>query len=367
MRCKLKKLLVKKGAGVKVQKPLLFLCLLTATLLSAQEVKLTEEPAETLRKFNQTLIEQAQTSHGSAADERQDYHIGAEDLVDISVFEVPELSRTVRVSAAGEISLPLIGAFKVAGLSPLELERQLTSRLKETYLKDPQVIVFLREFHSDPVSVVGAVKLPGLYHIQTGKSLVEILAMAQGFSEGPARLPGRDIVITRKTASQSASTPPHSDALSGASQSEQLAIVQVPIKQLLESGDPKWNVPIYPGDVVKVAQAGTVYVAGDVARPGGFPLTDFDNISAIQALSMAGGTIKTANRKASMIIRRDAVGGRVEQKVDLSRVLQGKDPDVMLGPNDILFVPGSVGKAAALRAIESTVQAATGMLIYHPF
>ena len=97
-------------------------------------------------------------------------------------------------------------------------------------------------------------------------------------------------------------------------------------------------------------------------------MTDFDNISVIQALSIAGGTLKTAVRKNSVIIRRDAKGNRLEQKVDLGRVLKGQNPDVMLGANDILFVPGSASKAAVIRTLESSIQMATGMLIYNrPF
>ena len=347
-----------------------FLIVLSSALLCAQTpaLQLPEDSAQKLHQLNERLIEEAKTAGSTTAIQRQDYRIGPEDLLDVSVFEVPELTRTVRVSAAGEISLPLIGAVKVAGLSPLELERVLTTVLRQSYLKDPQVTIFLREFHSDPVSVVGAVKLPGLYHIQTKKSLVEVLAMAQGFAEGPARLPGRDIVVTRRprnspaeaSGNEAASDP---NAAPGA-KAELAEIVEVPIKQLLESGDPKWNVPVYPGDVVKVAPAGTVYVAGDVTRPGGFPLTDFDNISVIQALSMAGGILKTAARKDSVIIRRDAAGSRIEQKGNLVRVLNGKDADVMLGPNDILFVPGSVGRTAALRVLETAIQTGTGMLTW---
>jgi polysaccharide biosynthesis/export protein len=346
--------------------------LTTSTLSLAQDAGLPKEAGQKVHQLNQRLAEEAQVKGPADAAVRDDYRIGPEDLIDISVFEVPELSRTLRVSATGDISLPLLGSVKVAGKTPIELERLLKDQLRKTYVNDPQVIVFIREFHSDPVSVVGSVKMPGLYQIQTHKSLVEVLAMAQGFSEG-TRLPGREIVVTRKvhhTEPDSALGPTPRAADSSGSQGGPSAssdIVEVPIKQLMDSGDPKWNIPIYPGDVVKVVPAGTVYVAGDVNRPGGFPLTDFDNISAIQALSMAGGPLKTANRKGSVIIRRDAAGQRVEQKVDLPRVLEGKDPDVMLGPNDILFVPGSVGKAAALRAIESSVQAATGLLIYHPW
>jgi polysaccharide export outer membrane protein len=142
--------------------------------------------------------------------------------------------------------------------------------------------------------------------------------------------------------------------------------LEIPIKGLLESGDPKWNVPIYPGDVIKVIPAGTVYVIGDVMRPGGFPLTDFDNMSALQAVAMAGGTTKAASKKHSVVIRRDASGNRIEMKVDLAKVLKGSGNDVMLGPNDILFIPGSLGKESALKALELSLQTAAGVLIYKP-
>ncbi len=348
------------------------LLVLGATSLFAQKELPRRDPAEALRELNERLQEAARASRQEALPE--DYRIGPEDLLEIAVFEVPELSRTVRVSASGQISLPLIGVVKAAGLSPAELERSLTERLKATYMKNPQVSVFLREFKSDPVSVVGTVKMPGLYYIQTRKSLIEVLAMAQGLYEGPQRFPGKTILVTRKRRAR-ASEAPKEEAASGAreaasggssqaSGAQELEVVEVPIKELLYSGDPKWNVPIYPGDVVKVPPAGTVYVAGAVNRPGGFALTDFDNISAVQALAMAGGTTKAASRKNAVIIRRDSSGGRVEQKIDLGRVLKGQDPDTWLGPNDILFVPGSVGKESALRAIEMGIQTTTGILIW---
>lgn len=350
-----------------IRKPVvavLFALCLTSSLVQpeAQQAAPPKDPDASLREFNERLKSVAEKT-GKGLSQDQDYQIGPEDQIDISVFEVPELSRTVRVSAAGEISLPLIGSVKAAGKSPLQLEQTLRDLLRKTYIKDPQVNVFLREFHSDPVSVVGAVKMPGLYHIQTRKSLVEILAMAQGFSEG-TRQPGKTIFITRKQRTQEAAVSPGGASSSGENDPAQGDSLEVPIKELMQSSERKWNVPVYPGDVVKVAPAGTVYVAGSVVRPGGFPLTDFENISAIQALAMAGGPSKAASSKRALIIHTDAAGNRVEQKVDLKRVLHGQDPDTKLGPNDILFVPGSVGKESALRGIEAMIQATTGILIY---
>ncbi|OFW43535.1 MAG: hypothetical protein A3J28_03785, partial [Acidobacteria bacterium RIFCSPLOWO2_12_FULL_60_22] len=271
---------------------LAFLFHLLLSVLVAQQASSAQEPSGNLSQWNDRLMEAVRSSPGNTAASTQDYRIGPEDLIEIGVFEVPELSRNVRVSAAGQISLPLIGTVKAGGLSPLQLEQVLTDMLRDSYLKDPQVSVFLREFKSDPVSVVGAVKMPGLYHIQTRKSVIEVLAMAQGFSEGPLRQPGRTIIITRglgtrwvdRTAESGAEGPlnsPANNPLDGKLPDS----IEIPIKQLLESGDPKWNVPVFPGDVIRVAPAGTFYVAGDVTRPGGFPLTDFDTITVIQALA----------------------------------------------------------------------------------
>ncbi|MBI4442685.1 MAG: polysaccharide biosynthesis/export family protein [Acidobacteria bacterium] len=350
--------------------------------LSAQQPTVTADPGEKIYDWNESLSDVAESlvpspapsPGGSSSQPPRDYKIGPEDLMEVSVFEVPELSRTVRVSAGGAISLPLIGTVPVVGLSPLEVERKLTDKLRQSYIKDPQVTVFLKEFRSDPVSIVGAVKMPGLYYIQTEKSLIEVLAMAQGFSDAPNRMPGQEILITHKaragqpraTASLATtdSLSPETSVVAADGNTGWAEVVEVPIKQLLESGDPKWNVPIYPGDVVRVVQAGTFYVAGDVNHPGGFPLTDFEHVTTLQALAMAGGATKSAKMGDAIIIRRDANGNRVETKVDLKKIERGKAEDLEIGDNDILFVPGSVSKQAVLRAVEATIQVATGILIW---
>ena len=340
-------------------------------ILSAQSVTPLEEPAQTLRQWNGRILESA--ARPGSRQGPQDYRIGPEDLIEISVFEVAELSRTARVSATGKISLPLLGQVEVVGLTPLELERVLTTLLRQSYVKDPQVTVFVREYRSDPVSVVGAVKVPGVYYIQGPKKLIEVLAMAQGFAEGPHMQAGQTIVITHSPKSFPMTDAGRSQEVEDISspgdplKEEPTAwaeISEVPIKELLQSGDPKWNVPIFPGDVVKVVPAGTVYVAGDVNNPGGFPLTDFDQISAIQALAMGGGNKRSADLKNAVVIRVDKDGNRTEEEINMKRILQGKDPDVTLGANDILLIPGSMTKTAALRALETAIQLGTGILIF---
>jgi len=315
-----------------------------------------------VREFNERLKEAGLAQRDNASRSYPDYRIGPEDLLEISVFDVPELSRSVRVSASGEVSLPLLGAVRVSGLSALETERLLTELLRQKYMKAPQVTVFVKEYKSDPVSVLGAVRTPNIYYIQTRKTLLEVLAMAGGFSE-TVRTPGRTIQVVRKSARADAgSAAPVPGGAAGTPDQQQ--VIEVPIKDLLQSGDSKWNIWIYPGDSVKVTLAGNIYVAGNVVRPGAFPLTDFDYVSAIQALALAGGATRTASQKNAAVIHMNEDGTRIERRIDLKRIMNGQDPDTKLGPNDVLFVPGSVGKESALRAVEATIQIGVGRIIW---
>jgi len=315
-----------------------------------------------IHEFNERLKEAGLAQRDNASRSYPDYRIGPEDLLEISVFDVAELSRLARVSASGEVSLPLLGVVRVSGLSALETERLLTELLRQKYMKAPQVTVFVKEYKSDPVSVLGAVRTPNIYYIQTRKTLLEVLAMAGGFSE-TVRTPGRTIQVVRKSARADAgSAAPVPGGATGTPDQQQ--VIEVPIKALLQSGESKWDIWIYPGDSVKVTLAGQVYVAGNVNRPGAFPLTDFDYLSAVQVLALAGGTSKAASRKNAAVIHMNDDGTRIERKIDLKRIMRGQDPDTKLGPNDILFVPGSIGRESALRAVETSIQLGTGLLIW---
>lgn len=333
---------------------LVVVVLLGVAVCFGQQPPIVKNPGSTAREMNEPLLQAPKPSLDSA--QPQEYRIGPEDLLDISVFEVPEMSRTVRVSASGEISLPLLGQVQAAGLTALQLERSLTEKLQQTYIKDPQVSVFLKEFKSDPVSIVGAVQAPGPYYIQLPKSLLEMLAMAHGLPDAP-RGPGRFILVSRGRRAMS-------QVPAGGGSAPEPQTLEIPVAELLKAGGERWNVTIYPGDVIKVTPAAQVYVAGDVNRPGAFTLTGLDSISLIQALALAGGTIKSAKLSDSVIIHNDDKGNRTEQKVDLKRVLRGKEPDILLVANDVLFIPGSMTKTAALRAVEAGIQISTGLLIW---
>lgn len=295
---------------------------------------------------------------GAAAPARN-YRIGPEDLLEISVYEAPDLGRTVRVSADGNISLPLVGAVQAAGLTSRQLEAVLEELLRRKYMKDPHVAVFVKEIKSHPVSVFGAVESPGVYEIRGAKTLVEVLSMAHGVSDDA----GDTVIVVRKGGL--ASPAGASRASSAPNATSPSPILRIPLKGLLDSGNPRDNVPIYPGDVVKVTRAGIIYVVGEVRRPGGFTLKTNENISVLQALALAEGLTRTSAARHALIIRTNQSSGkRKEIRIDLDKILKGRAPDPMLRPRDIVFVPNSAGRAAFYRGAEAALSIAGGVIIY---
>ena len=249
---------------------------------------------------------------------RGDYQIGPEDLLEISVLEAPDLNRTVRVSDDGTISLALLGSLQAAGMSTRELQNDLQDRLRRTYMKDPQVSVFVQEMRSHPVSVFGAVEKPGVYQIRYGKPLIEILSMAQGLANDA----GDTVVVMRHQGSDPAPTLASLSGNAPASITDEPAGIAIPskdptglalaespdresisihLKDLLDSGDPRSNVLVFPGDLVKVSRAGIVYVVGQVHKPGGFVLKTNENISVLQAVALAEGVTPNAKGKEARI------------------------------------------------------------------
>jgi polysaccharide export outer membrane protein len=300
-----------------------------------------------------------------------DYRIGAEDLLEISVFEAPELNRTVRVAASGEISLALLGTVQAAGLTPRELEVVLQELLRRTYMKDPHVGVFIREIESHPVSVFGAVKNPGVFQIRGAKTLVGVLSMAGGIADDA----GDSVIVMRRAGLPEAADPPPAKPVATGTPENNSSkdvtdattgkTVEIDLKNLLQSGDPHYNVLIYPGDVVKVTRAGVVYVVGEVRRPGGFVLKTNENVSVLQALALAEGLTRTSAKSRAQIIRTDeATGARSEIPINLGQILSGKAADPLLRPKDIVFVPNSAGRTALYRGAEAAIGIGSSLIIY---
>jgi polysaccharide export outer membrane protein len=312
------------------------------------------------RRLEQSRGALADSSRESRIDESR---IGPGDLLDIVVFEAPEMNCTLRVTPNGEIAMPLLEPVKATGLTPRELEAALRELLRHTYMKDPHVGVFVRELQSHPVSVVGSVKQPGVFQIQGTRSLIELLSMAQGFTDDAG-----DTVLVMHGGDLPGSIlagPRDSQPIDGGNHQE---IEEIKIKDLLASQNSSLNVPVHPGDVVKVPRAGIVYVVGDVKMPGGFVLRNNENISVLQALALAQGINRTSAKSGARIFRtQQDTDKRIEIPLDLGKIMASKSPDLMLQSKDIVFVPNSSGKTAFYRGAEAALVTATGVAIYGRF
>jgi polysaccharide biosynthesis/export protein len=282
----------------------------------------------------------------------KEYRIGRDDLIEVTVFEVSELSSTGRVTASGTISMPLIGPIGVAGRTPEEVEQTIEEALRENYINDPHVTVFIREYASQPVSVIGAVKLPGIYQIKGQKFLLDMLAMAQGVDAGA----GNVIQVIR-----AASAAPTDDA---AQESLPRQTLTINVEDLFENGKTELNVPIFAGDVINILRAGSVFVVGEVIRPNEFVLRNGKNITVTQAIALANGFTREAQRKQCVIIRYHRDGTKEEIQANTEKILRGDDIDVPMMPNDILFVPANRIKTNLTRALDSAISVVSGRLIY---
>ena len=222
-------------------------------------------------------------------------------------------------------------------------------------MKDPHVGVFIQELQSHPVSVLGAVKMPGVFQIRGTKTVIELLSMAEGLTDDA----GDTVVIMHGAAFAKDYSSPT------ASLEKNVEIEEVNLKKLLESSDSTLNVPVRPGDIVKVPRAGIVYVVGEVQKPGGFVLQNNENISVLQALALAMGPTHTSAISQSRIIRTDpATGERIEIRMNLGKILSGKAPDRLLQAKDIVFVPNSAAKSVLYKGSVAALQTASGVAIY---
>jgi polysaccharide export outer membrane protein len=261
--------------------------------------------------------------------------VGPGDLLEIAVFDTPELAGKVRVNSAGEITLPLIGTMHVGGLAPERVQALVATSLHDqNFVKDPQVSVFVDEYASQGVYVIGEVMKPGPYPLMGSHRLLDFISAAGGFT------PRAGKIVTIK----SAADPDHPRTIS------------------MDSAEKDKNPEIAAGDSIIIPQAGVVYVLGDVARPGGFMLDREDTLTIMQALALAEGTLSTAAKSSAKLIRTTSKG-REEIPVNLKAILKSKSTDLAMQSNDILFVPGSTTKGV-LKGVQSVFPAAAAASIY---
>ena len=287
---------------------------------------------------------------------RSTYVLGADDQITVRVIGVEEFDgKPVRLDVDGTIKLPLAGRVRAAGLTIEQLEAEITQSLK-SYVREPEVVVAVTEFRSQPVSVIGSVRSPGVHQLQGRKTLVEVLSLAGGLAEDA----GYRVKITRRL--EWGPIP-----LAGASNDlpKGYSVAEVSLRGILEATKPEENILIKPNDVISVPRAEMVYVTGQVHRSGGFVLNGRQTMTVLQALSLAGGMDTASSPQHSRILRASHDSSeRAEVPIDLKRIMDGKANDVPLQPDDILFIPSSVPKKAAIRAIEAAIQVGTGIAIF---
>jgi polysaccharide biosynthesis/export protein len=332
----------------------------------------TQDYNRRLERLRQSLVER------TPAAQAEEYRIGAHDVIEVNVFEAPELNRSLRVSAAGDISMPLVGGVEAAGLTAREVEGVLQERLRE-FIKDPHVGVSVAAIESHPVSVVGAVRKPGVFQLRGPKTVLEMLSLAEGLADDA----GDDVLVMRGAGLRQSANPMNQEdeAKAARSGSSEFALpasaaaanydpnesetVKVNLKNVLDSGDPRYNVAVYPGDIVKVPRAGIVYVVGGVNKPGGFIMKSSEKMSVLKAVALAEGLTRTSSKGRARIIRTDAGSGeRSEIAINLGKILSGKVPDPPLKAADIVFVPDSATKNALYRGSEAALQTAVGVAIW---
>lgn len=301
-----------------------------------------------------TAAEQAKSKCESEI--RSTYLLGPDDLLEISGPELTESgAKRSRIDGEGNVEVPLVGRVHVAGLTVQQTEEKL-NKLLRTYIRDPQAAVNVAEVHSQPVSVLGAVNTPGVHQVQGHKTLLEMLALAGGIRPDA----GYSVRITRQV---EWGCIPLGNAKADAS--GRFSVAELNLKKIMEAKNPEENIEIFPHDVISVPKADMVYVIGEVRRSGGFVLGEHQTISVLQALSLAEGLNGGADTRHAKILRlKREADQREELPVDVKDVLTGKKPDLPLQGDDILFIPGSTGKKAALRALEAAVQTGTGLAIW---
>lgn len=249
-----------------------------------------------------------------------EYIIGPRDLLDVRVFEIPELNLERRVSENGTIDLPLLGEVSVTGLSAGQVRDRLETTLKAKYVNRANVSVVVKEFGNKPITVVGAVQKPGTLNISGRWTLLQVIAAAGGLTEAA----GKKIYILRRADNGLSDT------------------MEIDTSELLRSSAPMWNVPIFPADVINVQPRTLirVFCLGQVKNPGALEFNSDDRVSILSAIAKAGGLNDRASNSIR-VKRRGPDGKDVEMRANYRRIVSGKEADLVLKSDDVVIVKES--------------------------
>ena len=254
--------------------------------------------------------------------------IGRDDLLGISVYDAPELSRTARVAGDGTIRLPMLkGRIPVVGLYPSDVETAIAVELvRQQLLVEPIVTVSILEFRSRPISVGGAVKRPLTFQATESLTLLDALARAEGLAENA----GAEILVSKP------------DTL----------LQRVPVARLIGAADPEVNLRLEGGEEIRVPEAGRIYVVGNVKKPGAFLIKDGADSSLLKALALSEGLLPYAAKIAYIYRQEGGAGGKNEIAVELSNIIDRKASDVPVLANDIVYIPDNRSRRDLMNALK---------------
>ena len=268
--------------------------------------------------------------------------LGTGDLIAVSVYDAPELTRTVRVDPDGTIHLPLLAeGVKAAGHMPADLERELVRALKSgEILVDPVVKITVVEYHSRPISVIGAVRKPVTFQADGVVTLLEALSRAEGLTDDA----GSEILVTQNDAVQ-----------------------HVAVKALLSGADPAVNLRLAGNEEIRVPVAGKIFVLGNIRKPGAFPVRDPGDNTVLKMVALSEG-LMPFSQKIAYIIRRQEGEKPQEIPIELAKIMDRKSPDVALEIGDILYVPDNKTRRSTMSIIDRVAgfgaSTASGVLIW---
>ncbi|MCC6395218.1 MAG: polysaccharide biosynthesis/export family protein [Bryobacterales bacterium] len=278
--------------------------------------------------------------------------IGPNDLIAVSVYDAPELTRTIRVSADGMIRLPMVRQrLKADGLMPAELETAIAGSLREEQiLVEPIVTVTMVEYHSRPINVAGAVRKPITFQAVGPTTLLDAIAKAEGLTPDA----GPEILVSRAQPA---------DAGGQATLTQRILV-----GGLIDEADPELNVRLFGGEQIRVPEVGKVFVAGNVRHPGAFPVHDAAGTSVLKILALSEG-LMPFSAKVGYIYRREAGGnGKNEIPIEIQKIMDRKAADVPLQANDILYIPDNKGRRLTVTTLERLAgfgsSTASGILIW---
>jgi polysaccharide biosynthesis/export protein len=291
----------------------------------------------------------------------EDYRIGINDVVEIQIEDATELSGTYRIAKSGTFLMPFLGRITAQNKTPEELSKLLTDGLRDRYLSNPNVRVVVRQYNSRSFFIQGAVRNPGVFQVEGKPSLLVLLTLAGGLAENHSSTgfilrPNKQSQATPETnpSIQAATKKQEGDAPLDASSTvaqNEYSLLKVNINGLLV-GRFEQNMYLEPGDIINIPQSEIFFVAGEVQKPGSFTMNEGTTLR--HAISLAQGTNFKADMKRGIIFREDSgTGKKKEINVDIAAVMNGKNEDVPILPNDIIYIPNSKMKTVTAPLLQA--------------